>query len=205
MDHVSFPLNVKALSEQGRLDGIAAGYGNEDSHGDTFAPGAFAASLAGGRRVAMLLHHDMKRPVGRWDAFAETRTGLEASGTIALGTADGTEAYALLKAGALTGLSVGFVPLERKGATIIRADLYEVSLVSVPSNPSTYVSNVKAAGNVRELEEHLRTLGLSSRRAKAAATAAFRAAEDAADEQEAAQIAARLTASTKAIATLMGV
>lgn len=205
MDHASFPLNVKSLSDEGSLAGIAAGYGNEDSHGDTFAPGAFAASLAGGRRVAMLLHHDHKRPAGRWDTFTETRTGLEAAGTIALGTADGAEAYALLKAGALTGLSVGFIPLERKGGLIVKADLYEVSLVSVPSNPSTYVSNVKAAGSARELEDHLRALGLSSRRAKAAAAAAFRAADDAADEQEAAQIAARLTASTKAIATLMGV
>lgn len=211
MDHATFPLNVKKLSDAGQLEGLAAGYGNVDSHGEIFAPGAFAKSIAGilrGRSPAMLLHHDHRRPAGRWDTFIETRHGLEAKGALALDAADGREAYALLKAGALTGLSVGFKPVTTKagpdGATVItEAELYEVSLVSVPSNPITKVSGVKSVANPRELEEHLRELGLSGRRAKAAAAAAFRAADQANDERAVAAISTRLAASTSAIARLM--
>ncbi|MET4595773.1 MULTISPECIES: HK97 family phage prohead protease [unclassified Sphingomonas] len=211
MNHATFPLSVKKLSEAGQLEGLAAGYGNIDSHGEIFAPGAFAKAIAGignGRSPAMLLHHDHRRPAGRWDTFAETRDGLTAKGALALDAVDGREAYALLKAGALTGLSVGFRPVKSTqgagGTTIItEAELYEVSLVSVPSNPATKISDVKAVANVRELEVHLRELGLSGRRAKAAAAAAFRAADETNDEQEVAATAVRLTASTRAIAALM--
>lgn len=186
MKHANYHLQIKALSETGVIEGVAAGYGNVDSHGDIFAPGAFAASLAalkaGGRQPAMLLFHDTNRPAGRWDDFQETTTGLHVKGSLALDASDGREAYALLKNGALGGLSVGFRALKSKiganGANIItEAELFEVSLVSVPSNPLTKISAVKGIGNVRELEELLREHGMSGRAAKRAAGAAFRVAE----------------------------
>lgn len=212
MDHATFPLDIKSLSDAGRLEGLAAGYGNVDSHGDTFAPGAFSASIkatqSGGRRVAMLLHHDPRRPCGRWENFTETPKGLSAAGSLALDVGDGQEAYALLKAEALTGLSVGFRTIasdsnQDGGRTIRAAELIEVSLVSTPSNPSTFISSVKSLGDVRDLEELLRSGGMSRRKAKVAANAAWRAAEgemDAlADEQRAAEL---LDQATNEIAAL---
>lgn len=187
MDHANFPFQLKSLSDAGAIEGVAAGYGNLDSHGEIFAPGAFTKSLAsmksGGRQPAMLLHHDLHRPAGRWDEFKETPQGLFVKGALALDAADGREAYALLKSGALSGLSVGFKPLSEKaganGATVITdAELFEVSLVAVPSNPITRISAVKGIGSVRDLEEILREHGMSSRQAKRAANAAFRAADE---------------------------
>ena len=104
-------------------------------------------------------------------------------GAVALEAADGREAYALLKGGALSGLSVGFRTLKEKagangGKVITEAELFEVSLVAVPSNPITKISAVKGIGNVRDLEELLREHGMSSRQAKRAANAAFRAADE---------------------------
>lgn len=186
MEHVNFPFQVKGLSDTGVIEGVAAGYGNIDAHGDIFAPGAFAASLkamkAGGRQPAMLLHHDINRPAGRWDTFAENDDGLHVKGALALEAADGREAYALLKGGALSGLSVGFKALRtRKGANgamiITEAELFEVSLVSVPSNPKTRIESVKGLGSVRDLEDLLRDHGMSGRQAKRAAAAAFKAAD----------------------------
>lgn len=204
MEHAFTPLDFKQFS-QGKVQGLAASYDNVDSHGETFAPGAFTETLTSGRQVAMLLHHDPKRPVGRWDSLREHSKGLDVAGSLALDVPDGQEAYALTKAGALTGLSVGFVRKEGRGSVITKAELYEISLVAVPSNPVTYVSGVKAFGSARELEDHLREIGLSGRRAKAAASAAFRAADAAQDEQVLAKAAERLSASTLAISKLMGV
>lgn len=204
MKHAYHPLDLKHLSE-GRISGLAAGYGNVDSDGETFAPGAFTESLRGSRPIAMLLHHDKHRPAGRWDGLKESDKGLHADGTLALDAPDGREAYALAKAGALTGLSVGFLKREGRGNIITKADLWEISLVAIPSNPLTYVEQVKSVANVRELEDHLREIGLSGRRAKAAAAAAFRAADETKDEHALAKVADRLTQSTRNIATLMGV
>lgn len=199
MNHADFPFEVKAISDAGVIEGVAAGYGNVDAHGEIFAPGAFTAALqsmkSGGRQPAMLLHHNLNRPAGRWDTFEESAKGLHVRGSLALDASDGREAYALLKGGALTGLSVGFLPRKQKagpnGANVItEADLFEVSLVAVPSNPLTKISSVKGVGSARDLEDHLRELGMSSRRAKAAASAAFRAAEQDDDPPAAAVSAA---------------
>lgn len=193
MEHATFPLDIKSLSEAGLIQGLAAGYGNVDAHGEIFAPGAFAKAIAsaktGGRQPAMLLHHDPRRPAGRWDAFTETKAGLDVSGQLALDSADGREAYALLKGGALTGLSVGFRTISEKGGSgptiITEAELFEVSLVATPSNPKTRISSVKGIGGIRDLEEILRErFAFSSRKAKAAAAAAWRAAENTATPTE---------------------
>jgi hypothetical protein len=182
MDHANFHLDIKALSEAGKFDGLAAGYGNVDLHGDVFAPGVFTKSIAQ-RPPAMLLHHDIKRPAGRWDAFTETAAGLHVHGTLALDAADGREAYALLKAGALKGLSVGFIATKSEpspnGRLIRDGHLVEISLVSAPSNPVTQISNVKGTPDVRELEEILRNAGLSGRKSKMLAASAIRAAAEA--------------------------
>ena len=184
MEHANFHFQVKGLSDAGVIEGVAAGYGNVDAHGEIFAPGAFTASLksmkAGGRQPAMLLHHDINRPAGRWDTFTEKTDGLHVTGALALEAADGREAYALLKGGALAGLSVGFKPLKTKGSgagtVITEAELFEVSLVAVPSNPKTRIQSVKGIGSVRDLEDLLREHGMSGRQAKRAANAAFKAA-----------------------------
>lgn len=192
------PLQIKQLSAGGEIVGLAAAFGNVDSHGDRIAAGAFATSLAAhetrGTRPAMLLHHDMARPIGRWEAFEETGEGLVARGKLSLGARDGAEAYALASDGALTGLSIGF-RLPKDGATIDRRDgvrelraieLLEVSLVAVPSNERTRVQSIKAIASVRDIEDVLSEAGLSNRQAKAAAGAAWKAINTTSDDDRAA-------------------
>lgn len=205
MNYSGFPLLIKSLTDAGQIEGLAAAYGNVDSQRDIIAPGAFAKSLAvakaSNRWPVMLLHHDPKRPVGRWDSFTEHGDGLIAKGTLALEASDGREALALLKAGALTGLSVGFNDAKRTygdgGSVITEAALMEVSLVAMPSNPRTRISSVKSVGNVRDIEDLLREAGVSGRKAKAAASVAWRAIYET-DESTAADaaLAAILTKAT---------
>jgi hypothetical protein len=186
-----FRFDLKRLGTAGEVEGFAAGYGNRDRSGEAIRPGAFARSLEEARRrgvmPAMLLYHDPARPAGRWLSFEERPEGLHAKGALALDTADGAEAYRLLKAGAIGGLSVGFIPQKRETARdgtpeIVEADLVEVSFTPIPANPAAVITSVKAAPGVRDIEKALRALGLSQRQATLAAGAAARAlAAEAAD------------------------
>lgn len=182
MNHANFYLELKFVTEAGLIEGLAAGYGNTDAHGESFAPGAFAKSIAafkaGGRKPAMLLHHDARRPAGRWDQLTETAAGLKVAGTLAIDAADGREAYALLKAGALSRLSVGYREIAAKNASrriITEAELFEISLTATPSNPKTHISGVKGIGDERDLVELLREHGYSRRKAAVMAAAAWQA------------------------------
>ncbi|SOB88298.1 hypothetical protein SAMN06297144_3449 [Sphingomonas guangdongensis] len=182
MDFAASPLNIKSLNDSGHIEGLLSGFNNIDSHGDTVRPGAFTKSLAGRgeRPLPMLLHHDMRRPIGAWKSWKETAEGLYVAGEMTLAATDAREAYALAKAGALTGLSIGFTtkranPLQQTGgAELIEVDLMEGSLVTIPSNPKTHVAAVKSIAGARDIEDMLREGGLSSRQAKAAASAAWR-------------------------------
>jgi len=192
MKHTPFPLKIKTLDDAGRIEGVAAGYGNVDLAGDTFAPGAFKDSLAThrerGTSPAMLLHHDMQRPVGRWETFSETSDGLFVTGKLAIGVPDGDIAYALLREGALTGISVGYqyktadAKSQAAGGLLLRkAELLEASLVAVPCNPLAQVSSVKSIRSARDIEEMLKAAGFSNRKSVAAASAAWRTLNDTAD------------------------
>src|SRR2546426_564387 len=63
---------------------------------------------AAGPMPAMLWQHDADEPIGVWTEMAEDAKGLRVKGQLCLDTARGKEAYALLKMGALNGLSIGF-------------------------------------------------------------------------------------------------
>ncbi|QUS35149.1 HK97 family phage prohead protease [Falsirhodobacter algicola] len=123
-------------------DGVIAGYasrfGLRDQGGDVVLPGAYGASLGrlGGRRVKMLWQHDAGEPIGVWDEVREDGTGLFVKGRILPQVARGREAIALLDAGAIDGLSIGYRTLraerDAKGRQLAELDLWEVSLVTFP-------------------------------------------------------------------------
>lgn len=171
----SFRFEGKATA-QGRVAGLASPFGGEpDAYGDVIARGAFAASLRKhideGTSPAMLWAHDQARPIGVWDTLEERSDGLHVEGTLALKTKDGAEAFEHLRAGAITGLSIGFM-VAPKGADYVQGgrllkqiDLAEISLVTIPAARSARVTAVKGApvmvGSPGELEEFLRESGLS--------------------------------------------
>lgn len=193
METWAFPLEIKELTQAGEIVGLAAAFGNIDHGGDRILPGAFAKTLAdhraNGTRPAMLLHHDMSRPVGVWKELSETANGLMAVGKLTLASNDGKEAYALARDGALTGLSVGYVidkaSQARDARELAAIKLIEVSLVSCPMNDLARLQTVKQIGGVRDLEELMRLGGFSNRQAKAAASAAWRAINQTDDDEAA--------------------
>lgn len=148
-------LDTKAVKEDGTFSGYAAIFGTKDTGGDIIRKGAFKASLAQipAGKVRMLWQHDRLEPIGIWTKFEEDEIGLKAEGRLILETAKGREAHALMKAGALDGLSIGFkiINVTRdniKSARVLENVLLkEVSLVTFPMHPDATVSSVKSANN----------------------------------------------------------
>lgn len=184
------PLDAKAVSDSGVIEGYASVFGNVDSYGEIVEPGAFANSLVKnqrtGRKVKMLWQHDPHQPIGVWDDLAEDGRGLWVKGRLFKDTvARAAEAYALLKEGGLDGLSIGYrtlrsEPKEGKPGVLSlkELDLLENSIVTFAANERARVEVVKmiteAGGlpTVREFEGLLREAGFSKAKAAAIATGA---------------------------------
>ena len=125
------------------------------------ARGAYAASLkrmaTNGRRVRMLWQHDPREPIGIWDEVREDARGLYVKGRLLEGVARAREAAALIAAGALDGLSIGYRTLragrDEKGRRLLQElELWEVSLVTFPMLPSARVAaKGEAAPNAADL------------------------------------------------------
>jgi HK97 family phage prohead protease len=142
---------IAAVAESGVFEGYASLFGLADLGKDTVVPGAFAASLArrGARGVRMLWQHDPGEPIGRWLSIEEDARGLRVRGQLNLAVARAREIHALIKEGAVDGLSIG-VRVERARhdrATglrrLERLDLWEISVVTFPMLPGARVSGVK--------------------------------------------------------------
>ena len=131
------------------IEGYASVFGRRDQGGDVVLAGAYATSLkkmaAADRRVKMLWQHDPAQPIGIWDEVREDATGLWVKGRLLPDVAKGREAAALLEAGAIDGLSIGYrtVKAEKDGKgqrLLSELELWEVSLVTFPMLPEARVS-----------------------------------------------------------------
>jgi HK97 family phage prohead protease len=187
-----FDLSIKAagVADDGTFEGYGSVFGVVDSYQEVVAPGAFADSLAElaqkSRTVPVLWQHRQDQPIGVYLDIVEDDTGLAVKGQLLINdVAQAKEAHALMKAGAVTGLSIGYWVREssfdeKTGIrTLTKLDLVEVSLVTFPANDDARVEAVKfklAHGQlptIREFEKLLREAGFSKQQAAAVATKGF--------------------------------
>lgn len=136
------------VSDSPEIAGYASLFNAEDKGGDVVQKGAYAASLerlskAGGK-VKMLWQHDPMQPIGVWDEIREDDKGLFVKGRLLPEVRAGREALALLQAGAIDGLSIGYrtVRAEKsaKGRLLHEIELWEVSMVTFPMLPEARVA-----------------------------------------------------------------
>jgi uncharacterized protein len=183
-----FALSVKAedVADDGTFEGYGSVFGVEDSYGEIVAAGAFADSLkelaAKGRVVPVLWQHRSDQPIGTYSELTEDDRGLYVKGSLLIAAVgQASEAHALLKAGAVTGLSIGYWVRESSFdektnvRTLTKLDLVEVSLVTFPANDDARVEAVKfklAHGelpDIREFEKLLCEAGFSRSQSKVVA------------------------------------
>jgi hypothetical protein len=124
-----------------RFAGYAAVFGAVDRGGDVVRQGAFARSLRRGGTVPLLWQHQPGRPIGRVEYLREDGRGLRVIGKVVE-----AQAAALLKAGAVEGLSFGYrvrAAQDGRPRELTELDLVEVSLVTFPMQPRARVHAVE--------------------------------------------------------------
>ncbi|WP_126974646.1 phage major capsid protein [Frigidibacter oleivorans] len=147
MDRIELKADI-TVNEAGALEGLAWPFGSADRVGDVIEKGAFAAARP---PLPMLASHDQTDVVGVWDAVTETADGLQVKGRLLVDdVARAREVRALIHAGALRGLSIGFksnksAPRRGGGRTISGLELLEISVVAVPAHPGARITSAKAA------------------------------------------------------------
>jgi HK97 family phage prohead protease len=138
------------MNEELEIEGYASLFWTRDLNDDVTAAGAFAASLArsGAGGVKMLFQHEAAEPVGVWDEVAEDTRGLWVRGRVLTATPQGRLVAALVKAGALDGLSIGFRTVKARAdesgrlRVLTEVELWEVSIVTFPMLPQARITSI---------------------------------------------------------------
>ena len=148
-----------SVTDGSEISGYASLFGKPDQGGDIVSQGAYESCLSRlateGRQVKMLWQHDPARPIGVWDEVREDAKGLWVKGRILGDVAQGSEAIALIAAGAIDGLSIGYRTKQAaktpQGRQLQEVDLWEVSLVTFPMLAEARVA-AKADESAQELQ-----------------------------------------------------
>lgn len=153
MDRLFFETKMIA-DDAGLVSGIAWKFGTPDRVGDWIEPGAFkGASMP----IPMLFGHDMNDPIGTWDVATEKSDGLHLTGKLLVDEVSrAREVRALVKSGAVKGISIGFITKKAAtrtgGGRLIKSlEFLEASLVTIPMHPGAKVTSAKSAVQALQL------------------------------------------------------
>ncbi len=152
MDRAYSLLEIKSVEAAARkFSGVASTF-ELDRQGDILDP----AGATFTNPVPLLWHHDPRQPIGR-AYLTKTATGLLFDATIPTIDEPGPlqarvdEAWQSIKAGLITGVSIGHriladgIELMRSGARkVLKTEVCEVSLVTIPANASATILTVKS-------------------------------------------------------------
>lgn len=191
MLHKQVAFKADVVNDNGTFSGYGSVFGNVDSYREIVAPGAFKSSLAmlkeSGDPLPVLWQHNAEQPIGGYTDLIEDERGLKVDGFLLKDDVSlAREAYALMKARVVKGLSIGYYvradSYDEKTSirTLTDLDLREISVVTFPANEQAQVDNVKSAlqhmlkagdlPNTRMFEDFLREAGFSKSQAVAIAT-----------------------------------
>ena len=180
-------LEIKSTNDEtGTFTGYISVFGNVDHARDIVVKGAFAESIKklkdDGRFLPNLWQHDSHQPVGKFTKLEEDDYGLYVEGQLLINdVAKAREAYALIKHGVVSGLSIGYrvkeggyeYDQEKDIFYLKNVDLIEASIVTFPCNDLATVSDVKSKledgelPSLKEFEKFLREAGFSRTQATA--------------------------------------
>ena len=171
------PLDFKSIGQDGSFEGYASLFGKKDMGADVVERGAFSACLEkrGASGIRMLFQHDPAEPIGHWREIGQDAKGLYVCGQLSTDVARAREVLALMRDGALDGLSIGFRTVRARQdkkhgvRRLLEIDLWEISVVTFPMLRGARISKVKGGmlPTTREFERWLvRDAGLTRKNAR---------------------------------------
>lgn len=164
-------LEVKSVDSEKRVITGIATTPEPDRMGDIVVPTGvtYAAS------IPLLLHHDKERPVGRVSFKTPTSKGINFEASLPFIAEAGAlkdrvdEAWSSVKAGLITGVSIGFRVLDDAieqikatgGLKFLKTEVMELSLVTIPANASATILTVKSLDTKDLAASGLNTSGVT--------------------------------------------
>ena len=159
MERKTLGFEVKDVDEEtGIFTGYAATFSKRpDCYGDIIDPGAFKKTLKEDRsRIVILWNHDAWEPIGKPLELSEDAKGLLVKGQLTLGVQRAREILALMKAGVVSVMSIGFQTVKQVNEEGIRhlkeLKLFDVSPVTFAANPEAVILNVKQESSTAAVE-----------------------------------------------------
>lgn len=128
-----------------RVRGYVSRFDVPDRSGDIIRKGAFLGLPA---EVPLLWQHDLERPIGRVTALLEDDRGLRMEAGISPACRDGLDALALVRSGAVTGLSFGYRVKQARaapggGRELLKLELLECSVVTLPMHRDARITGIQ--------------------------------------------------------------
>lgn len=156
----------------GFFSGYASVFDGVDAYGDTIKRGAYVDTLENRKNAVQMRWNHFGEVIGKWTKIEEDEKGLYVEGELTPNHSKANDVYALLKHGAISGLSIGYRPVkaepnENGGDDLYKIDLVEISVVESPADNSARIDMVKnvlkEASTLKEIEALLRDVGGFSR------------------------------------------
>lgn len=176
LDLSDVELKFDDQSEAGTFSGYATKFNSTDLVGDTILPGAFTKALENiGTLPIFFNHNSYDVPIGKYTKVEQNARGLKVEGQLILDIPKAQDVYSAMKAGVVSGLSIGFSinddgyeEKEDRSGLIIKeiAKLREISICTYPCEPKAQITAVKSEDveqlkTVRDFERFLRDSGFS--------------------------------------------
>ena len=150
MDRAYSLLTVKSVDPEKRVITGLATSPEPDRMGDIVEP----LGVTFKNPLPLLLYHDSQRPVGQVSFDKPTEKGITFTAKLPAIDEPGTlrerieEAWQSLKAGLISGVSIGFRALEQAfmkdgGVHFLKTEVLELSLVAIPANASATIHTIK--------------------------------------------------------------
>lgn len=151
-------LELKQVNGCNKIVGYASVFEVADQHNDATARGAFLEAIKKhhtDNHIKLLWQHDITKPIGTIASIREDDYGLLVECLINQDTQQGREATSLIKQGAVSGLSIGFIIKDyhicEGMRRITNLDLWEISVVTFPANTQAQINYLTCQNNYQDL------------------------------------------------------
>jgi HK97 family phage prohead protease len=164
-----FGIKIKGLDSAGlgSFEGVLAAYNNVDLGGDLIEPGSFTRTINSAKTIPLLWQHKTDQPIGTL-TLIDGPDALRVKGQLLLELPTAKDAHALLKAGVIKGLSIGYDTIKDSIEDGVRhlkeLRLWEGSIVTFPMNELATVTGVKSlsdedkAKHLTAIREHSKSI-----------------------------------------------